>query len=68
MKVKILPSAIEDLALGRQFYERLGVNLGIYFFDSLFSDIDSLSDCGGHSSKTGRLTCTVFIYNHIFLQ
>ncbi len=42
MKIKILPSALDDLSNGRLFYERQGENLGEYFFDSLFSDIDSL--------------------------
>lgn len=42
MKIKILPSAVEDLYTGRLFYERQGEGLGDYFFDSLFSDIDSL--------------------------
>lgn len=42
MKIKILPSAIEDLYDGRLFYEKQGEELGEYFFDTLFSDIDSL--------------------------
>lgn len=42
MKIKILPSAIEDLHTGRLFYEKQGETLGEYFFDTLFSDIDSL--------------------------
>ena len=42
MKIKILSSAIEDLYEGRLFYEKQGEELGEYFFDSLFSDIDSL--------------------------
>ena len=42
MKIKILPSAIKDLHEGRLFYERQGEELGDYFFDTLFSDIDSL--------------------------
>ena len=43
MKVEILSSALSDLAEGRQFYEEQGDGLGEYFFDSLFSDIDSLT-------------------------
>ena len=43
MKIKILPIAIEDLYNGRQFYERQNEGVGDYFFDSLFSDIDSLN-------------------------
>ncbi|MCK5154625.1 MAG: type II toxin-antitoxin system RelE/ParE family toxin [Spirochaetales bacterium] len=42
MNIKILPSALDDLSNGRLFYERQSLNLGEYFFDSLFSDIDSL--------------------------
>ena len=41
-KIKILPYALVDLSNGRLFYERQGEELGEYFFDSLFSDIDSL--------------------------
>ncbi|WP_027370764.1 type II toxin-antitoxin system RelE/ParE family toxin [Desulfovermiculus halophilus] len=40
--LKLLSSAIEDLYAGRVFYERQGEGLGEYFYDSLFSDIDSL--------------------------
>jgi len=43
MKIKILSSAITDLSEGRLFYEKQGEGLGEYFFDSLFSDIDSLT-------------------------
>lgn len=43
MSIKILPSAIEDLYAGRLSYEKQGTELGDYFFDSLFSDIDSLT-------------------------
>jgi hypothetical protein len=42
MRIKILSSAVEDLYAGRLFYEKQGEGLGEYFFDSLFSDIDSL--------------------------
>ena len=43
MKIKLLSSAMEDLYEGRLFYEKQGEGLGEYFFDSLFSDIDSLT-------------------------
>jgi plasmid stabilization system protein ParE len=43
MKIRILGSALGDLAEGRDFYERRGEGLGDYFLDSLFSDIDSLA-------------------------
>ena len=42
MKIEILTSAYNDLKVGRNFYEAQAENLGDYFFDSLFSDIDSL--------------------------
>lgn len=51
MSIKILPSAIEDLYAGRLFYEKQGDELGDYFFDSLFSDIDSLALFAGIHEK-----------------
>jgi len=42
MKIKVLSSAFNDLAQGRDFYEQQGEGLGGYCLDSLFSDIDSL--------------------------
>jgi hypothetical protein len=36
-------SALEDLYDGRLFYEKQGEGLGEYFYNSLFSDIDSLT-------------------------
>lgn len=42
MRIQILSSATEDLYGGRLFYEKQGAGIGEYFFDSLFSDIDSL--------------------------
>jgi hypothetical protein len=47
MRLKILPSALEDLAYGRAFYAKQGESVGAYLFDSLFSDIDSLELFGG---------------------
>ncbi len=51
MRIKILSSAIEDLHRGRQFYQKQGEGLGEYFFDTLFSDIDSLALFGGIHQK-----------------
>ena len=49
MNIKILSPAIDDHYRGRLFYEKQGHGLGDYFFDSLFSDIDSLAlYCGIH--------------------
>ena len=42
MRIKVLSSAVNDLHAGRLFYEPQGEGLGEYYFDSLFSDIDSL--------------------------
>ncbi len=42
MRIEILPKANEDLLNGYRFYERQAPNLGDYFLDSLYSDIDSL--------------------------
>ncbi len=52
MRIKILFSAIEDLYLGRVFYEKQGDGFGEYFFDTLFSDIDSLTLYAGIHLKT----------------
>jgi plasmid stabilization system protein ParE len=42
MKIQILDEAEQDLIDGFRFYEAQDQGLGDYFFDSLFSDIDSL--------------------------
>ncbi|MBI2513404.1 MAG: type II toxin-antitoxin system RelE/ParE family toxin [Opitutae bacterium] len=47
MRVRVLRSALADLATGRQFYDRHGATVGAYFFDSLFAEIDSLVLHGG---------------------
>ncbi len=51
MKLKILSSAVEDLHDGRIFYEKQNEGLGEYFFNSLFSDIDSLKLYAGIHPK-----------------
>ena len=51
MNLRILESALNDLADGRDFYEQQGVGLGWYFLDSLFSDIDSLTLYAGIHRK-----------------
>ena len=54
MKIQILRSAIQDLAVGRKFYDRQEAGIGDYFFDSLFADIDSLALYAGiHSVHFG---------------
>jgi len=47
MKVRILRSALEDLATGQDFYERQDEGVGQYFSDSLFAEIDSLAVYAG---------------------
>lgn len=51
MKLRILPSAVQDLDRGREFYAQQGDSLGDYFLDSLFSDIDSLELYAGVHAK-----------------
>jgi hypothetical protein len=51
MKIQILTSAYKDLLESKIFYERQADSLGDYFFDSLFSDIDSLILYGGIHTK-----------------
>ena len=55
MKVQILESGKADLRDGRLFYERQGGRwLGSYFFDTLFSAIDSLAIYAGvHERRYG---------------
>jgi plasmid stabilization system protein ParE len=51
MKIRLFTSAFNDLAGGRNFYERQGDGLGEFFLNSLFSDIDSLVLYGGIHRK-----------------
>jgi len=51
MKVQIRPSALEDLARGYRFYDMQELGVGAYFFDSVFSDIDSLALYAGIHPK-----------------
>lgn len=65
MKVRVLRSAMEDLAAGRGFYDRQEPGVGDYFFDSLFAEIDSLVLYAGiHSIRFGfhRLLARRFPY------
>ena len=47
MKVRVLRPALNDLAAGRRFYDRQQGAIADYFFNSLFSDIDSLARFAG---------------------
>ena len=55
MKVKILPTALEDLDRGRRFYARQKRSLGDYFLDALFADIDSLELYAGIHMNVVRI-------------
>lgn len=55
MKVVVTRLAERDLLDGFAFYERQSEEVGAYFLDSLFSDIDSLVLYGGiHAKPDGR--------------
>lgn len=43
MNVRVLRSALDDLAKGRRFYAQRGEGVGGHFFDSLFAEIDALA-------------------------
>jgi hypothetical protein len=65
MRIVILRSAVEDLVRGRDFYEKQGEGLGVYFEDSLAADIDSLRLFAGiHNVALGyyRMLSTKFPY------
>ncbi|NOS88449.1 MAG: type II toxin-antitoxin system RelE/ParE family toxin [Methylococcaceae bacterium] len=65
MKVQVLRSAMKDLERGRKFYDCQQSGVGEYFFDSLFSEIDSLALYAGiHSVHFGfhRLLAKRFPY------
>jgi hypothetical protein len=51
MKIEILDHAQADLVQGYRYYENKEAGLGIYFLDTLYSDIDSLSVYGGIHPK-----------------
>jgi len=41
MNIRILSSGFSDLQQGREFHDLRQHGLGDYFYDSVFSDIDS---------------------------
>lgn len=51
MKIELLDLAMVDLIEGFHFYERQEADLGTYFLDTLYSDIDSLRIFGGIHRK-----------------
>ena len=56
MRVRVLRPAFEDLAAGRPFYGRQEQGVGDYFFDSLFSEIDSLVLYAGIHPSSVRIS------------
>lgn len=55
MKIRILESAKQDLHEGFHFYQSQENDIGSYFLESLFSDIDSLRLYAGiHGVYFGR--------------
>jgi len=68
MQLRILPSAFEDLNRGRAFYAEHGEELGEYFLDYLFADIDSLVLYAGihfkvwgyHRMLARRFPCAIY--------
>ena len=61
MKLQIRPAALEDLAMGRRFYDLQELGVCDYFFDSVFADIDSLKLYSGIHPK-------VFGFHRMFTQ
>ncbi len=64
-EVVVLEEAADDLEAGRVFYEQREPGVGIYFWDSLIADIESLSIFGGiHAREYGlyRLLSKRFPY------
>lgn len=54
MKIKIQPSAKNDIRRGYRFYEERESGLGEYFSDSIFTSIDSLQLYAGIHRLHGR--------------
>ncbi|OGT00765.1 MAG: hypothetical protein A3F73_05950 [Gallionellales bacterium RIFCSPLOWO2_12_FULL_59_22] len=56
MRIKILSIAEDDLDEGHRYYESQADGLGIYFLDTLYSDIDSLAYFAGMPCAAARTT------------
>jgi plasmid stabilization system protein ParE len=54
MQVELSASAEDDLVLGYRFYEAKAPQLGTYFLDSLYADIDSLRLYAGIHAKPSQ--------------
>jgi len=56
--IRILASARADLEDGYRFYEKQAAEIGRYFLDSLYSDVESLQvSAGVHVRQFGRYYC-----------
>ena len=53
MKIRIQPSAKQDIRRGCRFYEERESGLGSYFSDSIYTSIDSLQLYAGIHRKRG---------------
>jgi plasmid stabilization system protein ParE len=54
VRIEILPDAQRDLIAGFRFYERQGPELGNYYLEALFADIELLATQGGiHATVFG---------------
>jgi len=66
MKIEFLSMAKQDLRTGFQFYDNKEPGLGMYFLESLYSDIDSLKIFAGiheiHFEKYHRALSKRFPY------
>jgi hypothetical protein len=58
--IRISDAAKLDLLEGYQFYEDQEENIGVYFLDSLYSDIDSLKLFAGIHRKEGWISLDAF--------
>ena len=68
MTIKILESAQEDLLQGYFFYEDQEPGIGVYFFDTLTAEIDSIVlyagihpiHCGYHRMLSARFPFAIY--------
>ena len=64
MTIRILEAARKDLLEGYYFYEKQTRGIGVYFLESVFSDIDSLTSNAGihpvYFGKYHRLLASTF--------
>lgn len=55
MTIEIRSSALGDLRSGYRYYERKEADLGAYFLDRIYSDIDTLHSLAGiHPIRCGK--------------